>query len=424
MKLQEYWVKWAYRILETKAAIGKRGRASIPSLLAFISVIMTLAAFAMSVNVIPPLVTTMVGDLGISLKSFGYLFSVQFFVFMISSFAGGALLERTGIKPGLLVAFGLVGLSASFFIMPVLSTFIELLAWIILLGFSGGLVETFASVLVSGYDSPGSGRLLNLSQVFYCIGAIAAPQIVALLMDNQIPWKTIFILFGFLELILTILFISFSFHDIRGRSVIESRDAGANTLRREKSLFTEPTFYLLGFSILFYVLSESFLVFWLPAYLEASYLFSPAQAARGVSLFWTGLIIGRLFAVIIPKRLSLWIILFISTIGMLGCAITLSFLWTPLVLKSLIVLIGLFSGPIWATIISVGKYAGGNSRFLAAVIGAGSLGASLGPLVSSSIIGYGGFRMFFPGLSAGITILLVLMFFSEIVINKKGQLSK
>ncbi len=100
-------------------------------------------------------------------------------------------------------------------------------------------------------------------------------------------------------------------------------------------------------------------------------------------------------------------------------AVMLSFHWQPLILKILIIVIGLFSGPIWATIISAGKSAGGNPRFLAGVIGAGSLGASLGPLVSSRLIRYGGFGLFFPGLSTGIAILFGLLFFSKINIKHK-----
>ncbi|RKX90607.1 MAG: hypothetical protein DRP70_00115 [Spirochaetes bacterium] len=395
------------------ATAGRRRGAAIRSLPAFFSVIMTLAAFAMSVNSIPPLVTTVIGDFSITLESFGYLFSVQFFVFMLASFAGGAFLERTDLKPGLLVAIGLAGLSASFFIIPHLSTFMELLVWIIFLGFSGGLVETFASVLVSGYDSRGSSRLLNLSQVFYCVGAIAAPQIVAFLLNRQVQWGRIFVFFGFLELLITILFIVFSYDDILGRS------NAVETKHREKILFKDAAFFLLGLSIFFYVLSESFLVFWLPAYQESYYLFSPAEAARGVSLYWIGLIFGRLLIVFISENNSLWKILLISTAGMFISAVMLSFHWQPLILKILIIVIGLFSGPIWATIISAGKSAGGNPRFLAGVIGAGSLGASLGPLVSSRLIRYGGFGLFFPGLSTGIAILFGLLFFSKINIKHK-----
>ncbi len=389
----------------------------------------------MSVNAIPPLVTSIAVDFGFSINLFGYLFSLQFFIFMIASFAGGAFIEKTGVKPGLLVAVGLAGLSFSFFIMPMLSSFTGLLFWVVLLGFSGGLVETFASVIISGYDSPGSGRFLNFSQVFYCVGAIAAPRIVASFLDRQIPWQSIFTLFGVLELALALFFIILSFQNVRGYE--DTKKSGGAASENDKSegsvpeggrsdkapatpLFTNPIFIFLSFSILIYVLSESFLVFWLPAYLEIHYLFTPAAAARGVSYYWTGLIIGRIAAVFFPDRISLWHIIIISSAGMLGSSLVLSLNPGTAVLIPMIILLGIFSGPLWATIVSIGKHSSRSPRLIAGLIGAGSLVASLGPLLSSAVIRAGGFQSFFPALSAGIFLLIVFIIFSKRTVDKKG----
>jgi len=74
----------------------------------------------MSVNAVPPLVTSIAGDFGFLMSTFGYLFSLQFLVFMIASFTGGVLLEKTGVKPGLLVAIGAGSLGVS--LGPLLSS--------------------------------------------------------------------------------------------------------------------------------------------------------------------------------------------------------------------------------------------------------------------------------------------------------------
>ncbi len=417
---------------------GKLKKSRIRWLLSFFSAVTTLAAFAMSVNAIPPLVTSIAVDFGFSINIFGYLFSLQFFIFMIASFAGGELLERTGVKPGLLVAIGLVGLSFSFFIMPMLSTLRELLFWVVLLGFSGGLVETFASVIISGYDSPGSGRLLNFSQVFYCVGAIAAPWIVASLLEQQVSWESIFILFGVLEIVLALFFIILSFQNVWGFTDTMKRgdgnpgrvDLDGEGSAREGSrgteeasaapLFTNALFIFLSFSILIYVLSESFLVFWLPAYLEIHYSFSPAAAARAVSYYWTGLIIGRIAVVFFPDRISLWHIIIISSAGMLGSSLVLSFTLETTVLIPMIILIGIFFGPVWATIVSIGKHNSRTPGLIAGLIGAGSLGASLGPLLSSAVIRIGGFQSFFPVLSAGLVLLIVFIIISKRTVDNQG----
>jgi len=377
----------------------------------------------MSVNAIPPVVTSIAPDFGFPISIFGYLFSLQFFIFMVASFSGGALLEKTAVKPGLLVAIGLAGLSFSFFLIPLLSGMHGLILWVVLLGFSGGLVETFASVIISAYDAPGSGRLLNLSQVFYCVGAISAPRIVASFLDRQVPWQSIFILFGFLEIALALFFIILSFHNVWGfTDTVKSNNEKSNAHKVVSAtpLLANPVFIFLGFSILIYVLSESFLVFWLPAYLELHRSFSPAAAARGVSYYWTGLIIGRIATVFLPDRISLWHIIIIASVGMFGSSLVLSFNPGTAFLIPMIILIGIFSGPLWATIVSIGKHSSRTPGLVAGIIGAGSLGASLGPLLSSAVIRSGGFALFFPVLSAGLVLMIVFIFLSKRTVAKKG----
>ncbi len=397
-----------------------RGRyTSAGSILVLVSTILTLSAFAMSVNVIPPVITSAAPDFGISFETFGYLFSLQFFIFMAASFLGGQILKKTAVKPELLVSAGLAGLSLSFFIAPFLSRFRELSLWIILLGFSGGLVETFSSVIVSSYDSQGSGRFLSFSQVFYCVGAIAAPQIVAALFDREVNWKTIFLLFGFMELFSAVFFTVTMVTNMRSKGKELPVSEVRNNEGFSRSIAKNYLFYLLSFTIFFYVISESFLVFWLPVYLEKFYSLSPSSAARGMSYYWIGLIAGRIAVSVIPFRISLWNILFFSSLGMLLCSAVLSFNINPTLLIPMLITLGLFFGPLWSTIVSLGSTVGGHSQFVSGIIGAGALGASVSPLVSSYIIKNSGFRYFFPAVTLGITVLLLLILVFKITVHKK-----
>lgn len=403
----------------TPADEGLRTLSGTGSRLTLFSLILTLAAFAMSVNALPPVLTSVAADFRVQADSFGYLFSLQFFVFMIASFTGGTVIEKTGIKPGLLVVLGLTGLSISFFIAPLISGFRGLVFWFLFLGFCGGLVETFSSVLTAAYDRPGSGRMLNLSQVFYCIGAIAAPQIVALLFGKQMSWKVIFIFFGFFEIFITAFFIVFSIDDIKGHSSVSEKGIPDQKEREKISMFKSPLFLLLGFSIFFYVLIESFLVFWLPSYFEKFYFLTPARAAWRLSFFWYGLVAGRIIMIFIPERYSLWRILLVSSTGMLVCSFLLSFPWNPITVILMIIMIGFFAGPVWSAFVAIGRNTNRSAMFISGVIGAGSLGASIGPLVSSFVIRTGGFGLFFPVLFSGILILTAFIIFTEVKIRKQ-----
>jgi len=167
----------------------------------------TLTAFALSSNAIPPLVTTIAEEFNVSFATFGgFVFFLQFFVFMLASLVGGWAVERFGWSNRSLAVTGVLTLGVFLMAGAVFPDFKWFLALAVPLGFSGGLVETFSSIFLCRFSGSGSSKMMNLSQVFFCFGALFSPFLVSQILRLGIPWRLAFVILGSIALIIGIAF--------------------------------------------------------------------------------------------------------------------------------------------------------------------------------------------------------------------------
>jgi fucose permease len=262
--------------------------------------------------------------------------------------------------------------------------------------------------MVAEFEKGDSSRLLNLSQVFYCLGAIFAPQLVAILLDVHISWKIAFLIFGMFVFVIGGFFVLFNRNTripMHSTSVPKSESA---TQQFQIPLRQDPLFYLMAAILFLYVVIEISSASWIAAYFEKSFHLSASSAARRLSLFWTGLIIGRSFMTIAPAKLTLWPGLLGGTFGMIIGNILLSFGWSPRVATWTVLIYGIAAGPVWPVTVMLSQRIRHSARFTSGVIGIGALGAALGPLLGAQVIRYLGLAWFFPCLSISSVVLFSL----------------
>ncbi len=129
---------------------------------------LTLIAFGVSFSVIPPLITTIADEIAVHYASFGfYIIMFQAVSFFLAAIIGGWICERHRINSRTLVVVGLLIVGLTLLLGSALTKMSWFIIWAIPLGFGGGLIETFASILVSQNDKPHSSKLMNLAQVFF-----------------------------------------------------------------------------------------------------------------------------------------------------------------------------------------------------------------------------------------------------------------
>jgi fucose permease len=355
------------------------------------SLFLTLAAFAISANAVAPLISTLSGSLGVPASSFGLLITLQFAVFAAVSFAGGVIKERLRLSNYHLVSAGLAIIAAAFFVAAAaLHSLAALVIWVVPLGIAGSAVETFSSIEISTLSRPGSSRNLCLSQVFYSIGAFAAPQLVYVMLGSGLSWKMAFVIFGLFSAVVFALFLG---HNLPRGSFAAAGPAAAPSAEAVRARGAVlPAMMLL---MLVAVMLESASASWLSYVFEVQEALTARDAALVLALFWVGMLAGRFSIALLPVRLALWPALGASAVGVLAVTASLAFVPQVAARHVLVVLLGFFLGPMWPVIVMTSTSTFQSEKLTSAVIGVGAMGFAAGPLVGSFLLGLGWIRRFF-----------------------------
>lgn len=369
---------------------------------------LVLTAFAISTNAIPPLTTTISAELGVPYEQFGYLFMVQFILFSIASFIGGWLSARFHFSLRTLILLGFFIVTVCLFTGSLLTSFAIFIFWIIPYGFSGGLLEPFSTILAARFDQPGSSKIVNLTQVFFCVGAVIAPQIVSMMLKRGVPWRIMFLLFGGFLFLFGILFILLYRPTEQGGNWKRGEQRPASVSIPIGDFLRDPLFVLLSAAIFLYVAAESSVIIWIAPYFEKFLGFSAADSAWRIGVYWGGLLIGRLLVSFSPPRYSMWQPFLLGGAGMLVGTFILAFHLSAVWTTALVAVVGLFSGPVWPCIVSISNHTRDNTQFTSGVLGIGALGVALGPFLSSLIIRFLGIGLLFYGICF-MSLLLVII---------------
>ncbi|NLE28885.1 MAG: MFS transporter [Phycisphaerae bacterium] len=388
---------------------------------ALAATLLTLAAFALSANAVPPLATTIATDFNVNYENFGYIFMLQFVCFAFASVTGGWASEKFGITHRQLVAFGVLSVGIVLAVGAKLSNFQMFIAWAVPLGFLGGLVETFSSIMICRFETSNSSKLMNLSQVFYCVGAILGASLVGFMLSYHIPWPKILLTLAAMIFSIGVFFVLATRRlDGSLRTVPDdhSKIEPQEKHSQNRPLYKDLLFYYLAGSLFLYVCAECSAVCWISAYFEKHFNLPTGSAAQRLSLFWTGMIAGRMLTLTLPHRWTLWPAVLIGAFGMMAGNAILSLNLSVTVASSLVLIGSLAGGPIWPIIVTISQKSRNHTRFTSCVIGSGALGAAAGPFVSSLIIRHLGTSALFPALTIMGLLLLFFLLLAKNNINK------
>ncbi len=385
------------------------------------SLFFTLAAFAISANAVPPLISEMAASTGVGAPNFGFFMFIQYVAFSLASFTGSYIRKRFGISNHFMVAIGLAVIVLSLAIAGVfLRSYWSLALWVVPLGFSGGAVETFSSIQISSLSNANSSKSLCVSQVFYSLGALAAPQIVYLCLGFRLSWNEIFFVFAALSALVMVLFLVVNRHRLRSiRTTAESphETAGASgPAQIGGSLYV--VFLLV---MLCYVAVESLSASWLSYAFEKEYLLTARNAALVLVAFWLGMLVGRFTVVLIPSRLTLWPTLLASS-ALLMMA-TLLLLVTPGLIVSIaaVCILGASAGPMWPVLVMASSSIFRSERKTATIIGIGALGFAAGPVIGSRLVNAGSIRTFHYAQVLLSVIVVLLTYLAYFLYRKRSS---
>ncbi len=360
-----------------------------------IALIVSLSGFSISVNVMPSLVTKFSGVFSLDPAVFGAAFSLQFVSYAVTSSLIAYMTGRgfRSLEP--LLIFSLVCSSLCLALIGYVPGFAHLVLLMTAIGACGGCVEASGTSLLSQYDTSHGGRLVHLSQFFYCIGAFSAPMIIALMLHLDSSLRAVGLLTGGLTLLVSLAALSL----IKRRPEEGPPSSLLPSHKHQEEPVSLQGFIWFLFMMFLYVVVEVSAVSWFPFYMEYRFMVPSSSASLSLSLFWAGLAVSRLlYALISVKRTVLH-----TALCTLGIAVSLVLLHTSVSSYALqlvfVLMLGFFCGPVWPLLIEMCKIRFRRKHLIMYLISAGSIGALIGPSLTSML-----FSRF--GVSSLLSILL------------------
>jgi fucose permease len=373
--------------------------------------VISLAGFAISVNTLPALVPWFSVRFNVPASLFGVIFLLQYASFTICSLVVGRLHYSRKLPLTTIVVVALLISSSCLFIIGLLPNYTYLIVVMVLIGGAGGLVESIGTTLLTSND--GSNKMLYTSQFFYALGAFFAPMAVGLLLDlgiSVIQIGRLIAMFTFVIGIVVWLFVfqpwrwatrkvSLTNNHVVGNTTLEKNFNKDHSSQQEKTDHTTqktPRIVSYAFPLLFltmvsYVMIESAMGNWFAVYMHEALQSVLSQASFSLSLYWVGLGISRMFYMFIVVHKHPRVILLHMGIMLFAILLMLIPIDTTIGLGLLFFAVWLFGfgcGPIWPLLIEYCSRIFVRPHLIMYLVGAGSIGALTGPIVTSTLFSW------------------------------------
>jgi fucose permease len=340
-------------------------------------------ALGLVVSMLGPSLPYLAQNTGSTLAGVGTLFTALFIGALLAQLSFGPVNDRFGVRAvtfvGLvLMAVGYAGVSIS----PSLPL---ALALMFLMGLGDGLVIVSVNVMVSEVFASRSVVALNLSNVFYGVGAVSGPALSSLAMQN---WGSAAPAMWTAALVLLTLAAVVPFLRVPG-GIAAQGTTGAEAGHAATSIYRSPLLWMLGSILMIYVGSELGLGSWAITYLDRGTGLAVSDAALVTSAFWLSLTAGRLLGAFVGIKLGSANLLALSLAGVVVGTVILQFSGGSTTVMTLGVLVmGTFLGPVYPTVIALttGSFPQNPGKAASMVMAMGSIGGMIIPWLQGVLL--------------------------------------
>lgn len=339
----------------------------------------------------------------------GFIIALHFTASFLFPFVLGTVSDRIGRKTVLIGCFVLT-LTGMVFVILFGNIWMCGIG-IFIIGGGYCVIEGNMSSLLCDVNPSKETKVMNLSQMFFCAGAVCGPILGTV--SNRLfgGWRSAYIFIQLLFLICAVM--------LAGLKIPRTKVISAEG-KKEKSLLLNVLknkyFIILIAAMIVYVGIEEGAAFWTGEYIGTIFG-SAALSAYFLSAYWLGMTIGRLIASFVEKNMDK------ITFG--GIWIALIFFAGILFVKNEVVVIlcffavGFGIAPIWPLIMAYGTVINPSARDTAAgcLISAGAAGAVILPFLLGISNDLYGIQVSF----AAMLTLLAVLFAGLIVIFKMNK---
>ena len=255
-------------------------------------------------------------------------------------------------------------------------------------GLGGVFVNTICWIWLPAHvkENMAAAALLMIS--FFALGMIVTPVVLGIVMDAGATWRWILVAEGGVSLLAASFFAVFPLLDVTGRQNIRPQQL-SRVVNHNRGLLLA-----IVVAIFMYTGAETSFNVWLPKFQIDVFGASDAWASLSVTLFWIGIIAGRLIMVPLTKRFSPSRLLLVcaAILAVMAVGVALA----PTLATSMIFSVGAGLGASAAYGL-IGSYAGHFPGWYSGVVSSlfvlgGSFGCALFPYIFGPLASAGGFR--------------------------------
>ncbi len=235
-----------------------------------------------------------INDFSINNSTVGIILSINQLGSVFGAFLAGNASQKYGQKFTFIIGTticSIVGLSALF-----LNNAIMLCIFFFVFNFGRTFlcisVDSLVPMNAIGYEV----LFINLTHFMFGLGSFAGQKVYGNLLFNNVSWKLIYFVLGFM-FILCMIFVLFL-------KVPKNRYVLDNKAYNKKDLYKNPLliFFMIGFAL--NVASESVMIVWFINYMSSTYSLSAIETAKYSSLFFIAFSLGRLVGGFILQKIG------------------------------------------------------------------------------------------------------------------------
>jgi fucose permease len=280
--------------------------------------------------------------LGFGIEQSGTLISLFFLPQIPLSFIVGPLIDRFGKKPVLMS--GSLICAIVFVAMSVAQTYGILGMLVFLLGAGASCINSGSNTLVADLYPENSSSALNLASAFFSLGTVGFPVLVTL-MARRLGMAPALVLVGLANAIPGVLCLAQTFPPARSKGGLDW-----TAVRRA---LVDRSVLLLAAVILLYSALEASTAGWLRTYFEREFLTSARTSGLILATFFALMMVGRLVASEITKRIRGSILVAACSAGAVIGLVILALGWNISATIAAVIVCGLCYAPIFPTTMGI-----------------------------------------------------------------------
>lgn len=242
-----------------------------------------MLTFGIVLTILGAVLPSVIERFGIDKAEAGSLFLLMTFAILAASLVFGPMVDRYGYKGIMLLATALIAAGLEGIAFAESLDMLRLA--IILIGFSGGIVNGGSNALVADISSEGKGANLNLLGVFFGIGAVGVPFVLATLGEN-FAHSTLIASAGALVVTPFLLIAVTEFPAPKQPQGFPIAAAG--------KLTRDPLLLMMGFMLFLESGMEIMVGGWTSTFVKEELAVPEQRALVILSLYWLGMMLARL----------------------------------------------------------------------------------------------------------------------------------